>query len=254
MTLVQCSFCKEKKEKAKEHIWPRWLQLNLYGTTKFSFEGSHMTLSTLQTKSRRLQSGESLVYGIVCKDCNTGWMNSLENSFRPLYEAIRNNYSQLEKLSKIERRVIALWSFKTALMINAGSNYRQIIPTEHFDHLFKNRILPKDVIVDVTYIDNSELLRWEQSNFTFSSERNYSIDNADSYDLTKNSYVISMQLEHLGIKVMFYRNCKSNGFKIPNLAPDKNCRISPFHGNSEYKITSIYKNLSEFHMNTKVEK
>jgi hypothetical protein len=250
MKKIDCVFCEKNGEKAKEHIWPKWLQKEIIGSTKGNFSGTHISMSSVRVLSHRNQSGESLVFGNVCKYCNNGWMSNLEIDFKQCFEKIKLNYNSIKQLSKTERNKIALWGFKTAMMINSGSNYRKIIPLSHFNHLYKHRQLPKNLKVDLTYLNSQDRLKWEQSNFTFAIKKQTEYKSHDPYDLTKNSYVISMQIEKLGIKILFYNGCKEKKYKIKESKGNKAIRISPYIKNGKFDILKTYNDISEFHNDT----
>ena len=135
-------------------------------------------------------------------------------------------------------------------MINAGSNYRQIIPEMHYHHLYDFRQIPKNVKIDVGYIYSNHILKWDQSNINVSVNKKQDTTNFDLYDIAKNSYVITIQLEHLGIKVSFYNKCKENGFQIPANKFDKSIRIWPYLKNGNFALNNSYKDISEMHMGT----
>ena len=250
MKEVICKFCDCKKEKSKEHIWPRWLQKNIIGNTKGKFRGSHLAL-TRGIISERLQSGESLVFGDICLDCNNGWMADLENEFRYIYLKIQANKNKIKELTKKERNIICKWSLKTVMMINAGTNYRPIIPDSHYHHFFKYRDLPKDIKVDIAYLKSEGSLMWEQSNLTMALMNKNYYDKYDPYDLTKNSYVITMQIENLGIKVIHYSGLKEKKYSIPNNSK-KSLRIWPFQKNGEFNFKNSFDTISNFHLNTHI--
>ncbi|AIY14037.1 hypothetical protein [Cellulophaga baltica] len=253
MGKVICRFCNINGEKSKEHIWPRWLQKHLIGNTKSHFKGIHLGMP-FGTISERNQSGESLVYGNICTICNNGWMAELENKFRPIYLEIESDYNKIKHLSKSERRVICLWGLKTAMMINAGTNYRQIIPDSHFNHLFKYRELPKDIKVDICFFESDSLLMWNQSNISFESFKTTDYEKSDPYDLRNNSYVISLQINKIGIKIIHYHGLKEKKYQIPLDKNESNIRIWPYQKNESFKLTNPYDSISSFHINTRMEK
>lgn len=43
----------------------------------------------------------------------------------------------------------AIWAFKTAIVRNAGTNYRQIVPKEHYTELYNTRGIPDNQFVDL---------------------------------------------------------------------------------------------------------
>lgn len=253
MGKVTCRFCNTNGEKSKEHIWPRWLQKHLIGTTKSHFKGTHLGMP-FGTISERVQSGESLVYGNICANCNNGWMAELESKFRPIYLKIESDLNNVQHLSKLERTIICLWGIKTAMMINAGTNYRQIIPESHFTHLFQYRQLPKDIKVDLCCIESDNLLMWNQSNISFSSFKTADYGTLQPYDTRNNSYVISLQIHKIGIKIIHYNGLKEKKYKIPLDEIESNIRIWPYQKNKSFKLSKPYNDIYSFHTNTIIEK
>lgn len=250
MKKIDCVFCGNNREKSKEHIWPKWLQKKIAGKTIGKFSGTHISMSSVRVMSQRMQSGESLVFGNVCKDCNNGWMSILENDFKDCFVKIKKDYSKMSNLTKKERNLISIWGLKTAMMINSGSNYRKIIPKHHFEHLNNHLQIPKNVKVDIAYINSNDKLRWQQSNFTMSSKKMSEYEKRDPYDLTKNSYSITMQIDRLGIKVLYYKDCKENGFTIKESNDSKAIRIWPFRKNGKFNISNNYEDIQNFHLDT----
>ncbi len=253
MGKIICKFCNEKKDKSKEHIWPKWLQNHIIGNTKGNFRGSHIVM-TRGVVSERNQSGESLVFGNICSDCNNGWMANLENEFRPVYKEIESDYSKLKRLTKKERNTICKWSLKTIMMINAGTNYRQIIPDNHYQHLFQYRDLPKDIKVDVAYINSDKNLMWEQSNITTATIKTNDSNTHDPYDLTRNSYIITLQIKNFGIKIIHYSGLKEKNYELLDSDAKKSLRIWPYKKNNKFDLKNTFENISGFHMNTHIIK
>lgn len=250
MKKVRCIFCDNESEKAKEHIWPRWLQNHLVGSTRHNYHGVYLNFMRPDLIDHRNQSGESLVFGSVCKSCNSGWMNKLENEFKIYFEKIQSNYNYIRTLSKQERVIIAFWGLKTAMMINAGSNYRQIIPFNHYKHLYIHKQIPKNIKIDIGYLTSNKLLTWEQSNISSAIHKNSDLKSYDPTYLSKNSYIISMQIEHLGIKVAYYKDCKEKGAEITTCCDNRSIRIWPFCKNGQFRINKSYQELEDFQIDT----
>ena len=192
----------------------------------------------------RIQSSNTLVLGNVCKDCNNCWMSKLENNFKPILNKLLIKRQNLTSLNKYERQTIALWSFKTALVINAGSNYRRIIPESHYIHLYEHQTLIKNVRIDVGFIKSKNDLLWRQSNIGFGlaldSEEN------DIIERMAISYKISLQIKFIGMRISFFPLAKESGYQINFSALDKNIRIWPYSKNFHFNTKSEYKNIDEF--------
>ena len=255
MKKVECIFCGEIREKAKEHVWPKWLQLNLYGSLQESYVGMNAKLIQQANPKIRQTSGSSLVYGKVCAICNNGWMSSLEVKFKTFFEKLQEDYNTIYNISKEERFNVSLWVLKTSMMINSAGDYRQVIPLELYRHVAKNRTLPKNIKVDLTYIKSDPELSWEQSNIYGSINKSSESKSDITQDLRKNSFVTSLQIEQLGIKVTFYKNAKKLGFKLPKPNNSKALRVWPYEKDSNFKLDKCnYNDLFSFHIDTLVIK
>lgn len=202
MKKVICIFCNQEKEKAKEHIWPRWLQTRIGGSTKGTFAGTHAKLGVIPI-SERISSGENLVLGTVCKDCNNGWMERLESEFRLILDILLENSEKIT-LNKKESVIISRWAFKTACVINKGSNFHQIIPEEHFRYFYKHEKLPSNVIVEIGKLQNieDESLAWRQGKIQLIISP--SSESMIYTNVAQKSYIISMQISSLLIRVAYW--------------------------------------------------
>jgi hypothetical protein len=239
---IVCIFCEQHKGKSKEHIWPKWLQYEIGGSKESYYQGVH--LSPIFPKSTRIHSGESLVYGHVCNECNNGWMSKLEAECKPIIIRVLNNRNAVISLNKIERQKISLWAFKTALIINAGSNYRKIIPDTHYSHLYKHQIIIKNVKIDVGFLPDEKALAWRQSQISFGLMQQK--DQELFHEKLQNSYKISMQIKHFGIRVSFFPSAKESGFKISFSEKEKNLRLWPYQKNSMFNPRLNYQSLDDF--------
>jgi len=90
-------------------------------------------------------------------------MSELETAAKPqLLKYIGLNPSS-KTIGEEQAHTLSLWAFKTAIVINAASNYRRIVPKAHFQHLYDKRSLPKGVAIDVAVIDEEGPVSFYQS-------------------------------------------------------------------------------------------
>ncbi len=147
MPTIVCNFCGQRGPRAKEHVWPDWL-LRLLGLEQSTMANTHLAVDG-GSVSKRVQSASSMVYGGVCATCNNGWMSQLESSAKPIIEELLSSISSKNALLSDETKVLALWAFKTAIVRNAGTNYRSVVPKEHYRLLYKHKEIPSGVYVDL---------------------------------------------------------------------------------------------------------
>lgn len=145
---VRCVFCRKTRKRAKEHIWPKWLQEAVEGGTNLRAE-THYAISGGVVNQRTLQN-ESLVLGQVCMDCNNGWMSKLEREAIPVITSLLSAQPLLGTALTVDHcSTLARWAFKTAIVRNLGTNYRKLIPPHHFTAAFDRRLLPPHTFVDL---------------------------------------------------------------------------------------------------------
>jgi hypothetical protein len=146
-TMTVCDFCGHRGPRAKEHIWSAWL-LREFGLETSTMDNTHIALAG-GAVSKRVQSASSMRYGRVCSTCNNGWMSELESDVKPILMELISSIDSKDKLVEDEANVLALWAFKTAIVRNAGTNYRSIVPKEHYRYLYEVRKIPPGVYIDL---------------------------------------------------------------------------------------------------------
>lgn len=147
MTKVDCVFCGTRGERAKEHVWPVWIQKVVEHGSALRVE-IHLTISG-DKKNQRVLQNQALVLGSVCKSCNGGWMSKLEQDVAPTIKRLLAEPSPLGGYVKAaEATALATWAMKTAIVRNLGANYRKIVPKQHYMDIFEGG-LPDYVYVDL---------------------------------------------------------------------------------------------------------
>ena len=126
LKLNRCVFCDSElsnQNRSVEHIIPQWL-LDELDIRKVRIEPSHMSIEK-GLVSKRKHTLENLKAGHVCRQCNNGWMSSLECEAQPVLIDLINTDRVTFDLSDQERFVLARWTLKTALTLNSGSKRGQ---------------------------------------------------------------------------------------------------------------------------------
>lgn len=139
---------------------------------------------------------DNLVNGRICGDCNSGWMNEeLEKKVKELVQGLINcDPTSIQGLDK-HQKTLALWCLKTAATLNHASNYRKLIPADHFRSLYQLD-LPQGIHINLGFTAKSGALRWRQSQSFFF------IGDVDKTRLS-DVYKISFQFKRLLIKVSY---------------------------------------------------
>ena len=140
MNKKRCPFCTKPldKKNSREHIIPKWL-LEYLQIADVKISPTHTSSKDNSIVSKREHVLTNLVSGGICVECNNGWMSSLETENMETLRALMNGSLRLADLNLNQKYILARWTFKTALVLNYGSNYPNNIPLKHFKHLFKHQ-------------------------------------------------------------------------------------------------------------------
>lgn len=192
-----CVFC-GNTELTREHIFAQWL-LDELNIRKVKMGMQHYTFYGYKISERPL-TPNSLINGLVCRECNNGWLSQIEDRVKSILVAILKYPSfELITLLKEQHNLLSLWTFKTAMILNHASNYRKIIPKRHFRYIYKHRRIPENVTVLMGITKNKAELDWVQSQGVM-HVGNVSIANDPRY---RDIYKITIQIDHLLLKVIY---------------------------------------------------
>lgn len=201
MGKVRCLFCAETRKRAKEHLWPGWLQRELEGGTALRTE-THYAIAGQPVNRRTLQNG-ALVLGRVCETCNTGWMSKLERRAIDVLRPLLSTESLVGRDMTPEKcAVLAVWAFKTAIVRNRGTNYKKLVPDSHFRMLYDTRTVPEDVFVDLAVCPAHRTLGAVQSQtlagmLTRGDEATFDEQRSRAYNICLGVGPILMRVVHL---------------------------------------------------------
>jgi len=106
-------FCQEQVS-SREDIWPQWLtkRFPLSDASRMEAERGGHKLGMWQKKTPQLLRARC-----VCGNCNNGWMSKLEDEMKPIVESILDE--KLRALDASSQAVIAVWTIKTAMALEA---------------------------------------------------------------------------------------------------------------------------------------
>lgn len=254
MSKVRCAFCREIGDRAVEHVWPRWLQEFVGGDTKGTHTGVHVressdgptSIGPLEIISRRKQSGESLVYGEICRTCNNGWMNDLECSAAPVLKQLLSGDFDTGQWDSPTSALVAQWAFKTGLMINGSSNYRRLIPPEHFHRFHESGKPPSNVTVDVALNATPKVeLCWGQGQVYGVVRR--MLDTSFRPEHRENAYTIVISLKHLLLRMCYWPHDNCEVFPNPERTFH---RIWPYSADVPFNFTERRTTLEQFMIGT----
>ncbi len=122
-----CVFC-GGTPLTKEHVLPRWLKVAFDPTVR---RHRYVRLSVDTVRHHEAPPLNEQVK-VVCSECNSGWMNQLEENVRRfLPDLIRGNPCDLDAGAQ---RALSAWSLKTMLMFQHThpADVRGVIPADDF--------------------------------------------------------------------------------------------------------------------------
>lgn len=206
VAMKRCIFCKTEfghgVRAAVEHIVPQWLQkewgIGPHGVSPTHFDNKGKVIST---RSHRLNS---FVSGNVCASCNNGWMSTLEAACRPLILDLAAGKRRVADVANEEALLLARWTVKTAFALHAASNWRRVVPEDHYQLLDKDDYrLPSGVgVVAHTYKAGRDF-SWAQTTGWLSIiPRDMSMDEMRA--LNSSGYKIALKLG--GLYLMVFHN------------------------------------------------
>jgi hypothetical protein len=233
MTAKRCLFCGSARGLTKEHIIPQWL-LGELGLTDQQLRMRH--ISTLgMTRSQRTHSFLGLVNAMVCEECNSGWMSRLE-------VAVKDSITKLMHLDDVKNvlgsladshETIARWGFKTAIVLNYPTNYRNIVPEDHFHSLYHSRI-PEGVYINLALTENADVIQWRQSQTVIM------IGDREYVSRPKDVYKITMQFKHLLLRVCYV------SLEDFTQGHENEASIALWPHFGRYKSSRVYDDIDEF--------
>jgi hypothetical protein len=131
MRVTNCIFCgvllkpsrREKPDsRTDEHVYARWYRDNVVNQ-KIKMFTSDGTTATMH----RQPSLEAFVNSAVCRECNSGWMSTLETQVDPIFEKLTNG-TDISVLTPEEVETLARWAGKTAIVLGYVTPISAIVP------------------------------------------------------------------------------------------------------------------------------
>lgn len=195
----KCVFC-DKTKLSREHIFAQWLlkELNIYDDNVTMSHNSFIGIPI----SNRKHSFSNLVNGLVCEECNNGWMSQLEDDCKKHIINLINMNDIKSELKFLEEHyyIIAKWAFKNVILLNSATNYRKLVPNEHYTNLYAGSI-PEGVFIDLAFCKSESEIEWRQ---TIGGLVIKDIDIPLNNNVAR--YLITFQIKNLLIKVVFYKS------------------------------------------------
>src|SRR6266852_2389452 len=113
----ECIFCGGSihADPSSEHVLPWWLQDEFGIPVDDMFVQAVASSATGElTQPPRVQPTRKLVQGLVCGDCNSGWMSRLETAVKAILVPLVENKRAVWELKTSEAAILGKWAAKTA--------------------------------------------------------------------------------------------------------------------------------------------
>jgi len=195
----KCIFCGRRKI-SNEHIFAQWLLKELDINDKY-VTMTHSSAIGIPVSNRK-HPFSKLVNGLVCENCNNGWMSQLEGNCKKHIINIMNMDNICTGLNFLVEQydTFAKWAFKNVILLNSATNYRQLVPCEHYVSLYSGNI-PEGVFIDLAFCKSDSKIEWRQT------PGGFVIKNKEiPYNAYLRRYLITFQIKRLLIKVAFYES------------------------------------------------
>lgn len=200
-----CLFCGTSLAgtRSLEHVLPLWL-IEYLGVSDEEMTPTHMNAAGELLSTRR-HTPRNLVEGNVCSKCNNGWMSSLENQVISIVISLMEGDRVVVDLNEEERFRVSRWASKTVYVLNSSSNFRDIVPLEHFRHLYLDPdSLPRFVTVVAQQHHGESPFYWIQSPSWIAHCPSGQVKPSEIAELSKPSYKVTLQLKKLLIVVAYW--------------------------------------------------
>ncbi|AUN26511.1 hypothetical protein RSJ21_15235 [Clostridium botulinum] len=228
----KCVFCGGTKL-SKEHIFAQWLlkELDIYDNNVSMTHASFIGIPV----SNRNHPFSKLVNGLVCEKCNNGWMSQLEEDCQKHIINFMNMNEIESELNFLKEYydTVAKWAFKNAILLNNATNYRQLVPKEHYVALYSGSI-PEGVYIDLAFCKSESKIEWRQTlgGLVVKNEEIPLNPNVTRYQIT-------FQIKMLLIKVTFYKSSVNVFYEDEGVI-----RLFPQFG--AYGTPKLFDNIDDF--------
>jgi hypothetical protein len=148
----RCVFC-GGRPLTREHVFPKWLTDVLPAQDLFRGQDQYRILSRPDKTPAHLalphrevrEPFNAATARAVCANCNSGWMNAIEDSARPtLSRLIRGDSTEL---ASADVEAVATWTVKTALMVQLTSVEGIAAFGQVYRNFFTDRRPPASAVV-----------------------------------------------------------------------------------------------------------
>ncbi|MFZ1938197.1 MAG: hypothetical protein WAU67_03800 [Terracidiphilus sp.] len=136
----ECAFCDNTAKLTAEHITSKWMGELFPGRKQFKHT------NRFGEQKEWIASGLDLTAKVVCEPCNVGWMSRIEAKHaRPVMSPL-----MLGKIDAVfganEARSLALFAFKSAVVIDYAQRHREPFFSRRLRHAFRKSLFIPNIV------------------------------------------------------------------------------------------------------------
>jgi hypothetical protein len=123
-------FCGRDRTLSREHVFNRWMREHFAEFTESDHVRRLVTEGTDEAEEH-IGAPLGVVVRRVCRECNHGWMQQMDNEVRPIIETMLDG--EPRTLSILDQNTVAIWATKITLVLQAANMGRQaIVGRDHY--------------------------------------------------------------------------------------------------------------------------
>lgn len=166
----KCIFC-GLTGLSKEHIWPEWMREyfpraddSRYNMEVHRARGKERDYAPKKTERPGHVSSAKL--RVVCRNCNSGWMNQLEIAAKPIFTNILEKNAFAIGLE--EQDVLAHWIAMKSIVVEHSQINEHITPYHDRERLRSNALIPEFLSIFLGRYDGSDGTSFRKHSAVFS--------------------------------------------------------------------------------------
>jgi hypothetical protein len=145
--VASCIFCGESPTTV-EHVYSRaWIK-GIQPWSGAGFQGILGVKDGVMVHARSfLSSGPGVRAKCVCRKCNNGWMNELDQLVQPVMLPLLSSFETTE-LSLEDQRMLASWATKIAMVLDyVGPDVPRVLRPPAHRRMYEDRLPPTEAVI-----------------------------------------------------------------------------------------------------------
>lgn len=142
----RCLFCfTTTGKRSREHVFRKAFKKTISSSRGLSF--SNLSSAGREQLQRPISQFDMTV-NEVCRECNQGWLNELENAVDPILSELLKDFRSLTHIGVENLQILGTWAFIRGLLRTYISPVGRV-PSEIFAQVYGNRQIPRGCYVQV---------------------------------------------------------------------------------------------------------